>query len=57
MAAQCTEETKFPGDPQCASKTIIDDYLIDKYLYLYSIDPSANYNIQNYEIGDPKYII
>jgi hypothetical protein len=44
-AAECTEETRIEGDPQCSNKTEIHEYLSDKYLYINNIDQAANYGI------------
>ena len=34
--AQCSEETKAPGDPDCASDTEIEQYLKGMYILFYS---------------------
>jgi hypothetical protein len=31
--AECTEKTRLPGDPQCSSQSVIDDYMSDKFVY------------------------
>ena len=50
--SECTDATKFDGDPVCSSQTQIDDYLNGKVLQLYSTKKTVNFKIDS---SNPEY--
>ena len=46
IATECTEESRLPGDPTCASQTEITNYLDGKSLLMYNFNKIVNVPIQ-----------
>ena len=50
----CTEETRLPDDPKCATPSEIDSYLVGKYFYFTGLESVVDFKDLNSSEGYRK---